>query len=237
MTGAYRHPRKARRTLLLLGPSLAWLLLPAAADAEPILYRFQGQGAGQIGSQPFVGSFAIELHGETDQILDTSNASQIGRSLTGPAAIELDGIGSAVFTASMNVFIAESLFVDVSHLGMGVALSGGDKAIFDLVSTELYGYRLGSQFGPVFVATPNLVNQFNGVPTDLGDLSFSSMSNVTFTATPVPEPSSLVLMLIGLTVLAGRRLSPASGRTRRGRASDSGTARSAPSAPARRRFL
>jgi hypothetical protein len=197
---------RKRSTALLLGLSLAWLLAPIAADASPILYRFEGRGSGLVGSQPFIGPFAIEFLGETGQILDTSSSSQIGRSLTGSSIIELPGVGSATFTATMNIFISESRFFEVSDIGMGVTISnGGRKAIFELTGTELFGYRLDSEFGPFFDTRANLISQFNGVPTDLGDLAFSSMINITFTATAVPEPSPICSLLIGLGILSAAR--------------------------------
>jgi len=197
---------KKRITALLVALSLPWLLVSTAADAGTILYRFEGQGYGLLGSQAFGGPFTIELLGDTGQIVDTSSSSQIGRSLTGPSTIELSDVGSANFTASMNIFISESRFFDVSDVGMGVTLpDGSGKAIFEVTSTDLFGYRLDSDFGPFFATRANLISQFNGVPTDLGDLEFSSMFNITFTATTVPEPSSLSYVAIGLGFLGRYR--------------------------------
>ena len=193
-------PTKTATFLLALG---FWLLLSTSAGANPMLYRFEGRGFGTVGATPFNGSFVVEMIGDSGDIQDTSSSSQIGRSLAGFSTIELPGLGATHFTATMNIFISESRFFDISDIGMGVTFPDDSrKAIFELTGTELFGYRLDTEFGPFFDPSANLISQFNGVPTGLGDLEFDSMINITFTATAVPEPSTAWLIAMGLGFLS-----------------------------------
>ena len=66
-----------------------------------------------------------------------------------------------------------------------------------------------TSIGPIFTARSTAVDQFQNVATSAGSLSFSSITNVTFVANVVPEPSSLALCgvaaLVGLGYAGSRR--------------------------------
>jgi len=182
-------------------------LFSGQAAAIPLTMTFEGTGSGTIGTTPFVdATFLVMLTVETD------NNGYIGGTLI-PATewatttIEIQGIGTATFTTDKRVFCNRS--------AMGVGLIGD----FDLIVVEepsLASYDLTTPFGPTLDVVACCPSQFQNIPTDLGDLSFSALNNVTFLAVssrqdvPMASPLAglaLVLLIAGTGFLALRRLS------------------------------
>ena len=164
------------------------------ANAGTIIYTGTGGTiSGTIGSTSFTdAAFTITTISDTSTVVDLS-ALNSGDPLfvnPGTTSIEIDGVGLAVFTVDeygaffqqVPGYVSAVGFADITSL-LGIAGSFYDPAapVYDLVTTPF------SQDGIFFSAG-------GPFPTDLGDLVIADYDGTfTFTASTVPEPSSLAL--------------------------------------------
>jgi hypothetical protein len=143
------------------------------STATPIWYRFTGIGSGSIGALTFT-QFTIVMLSDISRIVVCPPGVS---SIDGSSTIEMDGVGTAVFEIGTRVFS--------NQYAAGVGLSKAGCEGWDLLDMQeaVFGaYALDTPFGPVTEEEPYAFQQFSGVPTSLGWLTFDFVDYVTFQA-------------------------------------------------------
>jgi hypothetical protein len=170
------------------------------AFCTPITFSFAGTATGTLGGTAFNdASFTVT------SLADTAVVSLVGSTYQVQAitsSINISGFPSATF-------IGATFWRDPQ---------GSGDIIFGNISSGLLGitslfvgleaYDLKSSIGPIFSATDfesSIFHNFQNVPTSQGSLTLIA-SNETFTASVAPEPLSMLLAGLGLTVLLSHRL-------------------------------
>jgi hypothetical protein len=172
------------------------------ATAGTINYSFTGSGSGTIGSTTFTNaSFAVSIDADTADVGYQDSLGALGVvDLSG--TISISGVGVATITESL--FVYDSYGFDFGEIGFGSLDVQGNLITIDEQGVGLENYDLISNFGPI-VGRNLTLRQFQLVATDLGYLSYTSMSDTTFVAklSAVPEPSALLLSAIGFVGILG----------------------------------
>ena len=196
------------RTLSVAGLFLGVLAFVASpAQAVPITYSFAGSGSGTLAGASFTdAAFEALVYGETDDILhpDPTLGAQGMHDLA--ATIEIEGVGLLTFTYPAFIFGGFNYLGNpLGNVGFGTSDGGNLISVFH---STLAGYDLASSFGPLWGWNMSL-SQFEDISTNLGMLTFASMSGVTFEAavgsSQVPEPGLLLLVGTGFACLVGWR--------------------------------
>ena len=183
----------------MLRTLLSILVLSAystTASATPVTYEFSGSGSGTIDGVSFTDAeFSFVTNADTEDIQSDSIVfSQ--ENLTG--VLRVDGFAPATITENVRIFNNFSSEV------VGIGHPGGDLLnVADQQGVGLDTYDLSTSFGPVTTSNP-VFGQFQFVGSDLGDITFSDMTTLTFQATVVPEPNSLVLLCLGVLLVSYR---------------------------------
>jgi hypothetical protein len=201
------------------------------AKASTIIYTVSGIASGKIGAINFTNalvtvSMTADTTGVTSQTFE--GLAPLGVANVGTATVNIPGIGTAAITGCTSTPSCTNstvIYSSVTPLVGFVFLPPQPYVIFGTVdfppstddftglgavgSTALAGYDLRTSVGPisgtpggVFYAENELLH------TTLGDLSFTSnltptMGPGVFTATIVPEPSSLLMLSSGIFLFAG----------------------------------
>jgi hypothetical protein len=185
-----------RKRLFCVSLILAAVVLSAGwARADAVVYTFTGTGAGTVDGSAWSGAFSVVLTGDTTGI--TSSPGPFYR---------LSGLGGTFTEGAVNATLSPSITI-VSSAGLD--LINFFNSTFDnglgLSDPGLAGYNLATSIGPLGPATGgNLTPTFNGgtfASTD-GPIEFTSDRTLTFAATTAPEPSSLLMLAMGLGSLA-----------------------------------
>ena len=206
----------ARRTRIVL-PALALLLLFGApgAKADTITYTFQGTGSGSIGDDSFSHmQFTITVTADTNDISEFtltcgSSPCTILDVPATTATITVDGLTSAI-TSSIGVFDNQTVGVLGLSRITGPGPGGISMDLLDLTDPTFTTYNLMTSLGPVGPLGVGNLPEFNCsagcVVTDLGDLTLTSASKVTFTdPVSTPEPSAILLLGCGALALVALR--------------------------------
>jgi len=183
-------------------------------SATTITFTFAGTGSGDVGGTNFVGGTSFTNQPFTiTAIADTTNITSCGAPCiyvdSTSSTIAITGFSLANVTSGTRVF-------DNFALGYSRAGAGG-KDLLNMADPAFLTYGLSTSLGPIFNAIPIIIvpNQFDCafgcVTSNLGNIEFSSITNVTFNAVTgaagVPEPATLTLLGIGsLAVGIARRL-------------------------------
>jgi hypothetical protein len=187
-------------TILAVSMLGAALLPLSIAAAAPITYVFSGTASGSISGKSFSDvSFTVTA------VADTVNvpAPTAGDITFTPTTVTINNSASSqpVSVADAYVFDNQSL----QKVGFGL---GQDDIQFDDPSFATYNMKTST--GPFFEASDPSIADWVDMPTSKGDLTVTSLTNLTFTATlsgssapsAVPLPSAAGLSLAGLTLCA-----------------------------------
>ena len=177
--------------------ALALLVIAGAeqASAGSITYTFTGTGTGDLGSASFTNAaFTISEVANTSSIVNCGGGIFSVEDLSSTIAVA----GLPVATVISGVRVFDNQTTDV----LGYSRPGCSSLdLMDLSSSAFATYNLATSFGRIFVADPFAVNQFNCnegcVTTNRGNIEFSSIVNVTFTASTTPEPGTVELLGLG----------------------------------------
>ncbi len=172
---------------------------PIALSAESITYTDSFTASGAIGQSSFSDAL-VTITGTGDSTKIVNEGGGIF-ALTLPVTFSIAGVESGTFTDDIQVFANQS---------SGIAGFGDNTNDFALLYTEnpaLSSFNLSSGIGPV--SGSSLFNSFTATlgeavyGTTDGNFSLDSVSNSTFEASPVPEPSSLALLGTGALGVLG----------------------------------
>ncbi|MBZ5634845.1 MAG: PEP-CTERM sorting domain-containing protein [Acidobacteriia bacterium] len=200
---------------------VALLGIATVVGASPIIYMESGTASGMIGGTAFSDvQVQVTVSGDTANVVSgVIEGFAFFGNVSSATTVTIAGIGTAtVSDPSGIVSIPTPVSIDTGFPVLPyVAIGTLDSTLsFDSLtgigvegSNALLGYDLKTSIGPI-TGSPGGI----GYPTSLffhttlGDLSFTANFSPTtvgtFTATLVPEPTSLLLLGSGLALLAGR---------------------------------
>lgn len=182
-----------------IGLAAAVLGLAVGAEtrthAAPIMYTETATATGLLGSRSFTNSL-ITLVATADTI-NVANAGGVFFLVTNDlATVTVQGIGTATFTIATETFSNQM----VGAVGISRQDTGFD--ILDTFNGIFISYNLQSSLGPV--SGTAAFNPGSDFATTLGNFRLTSVSGpVTFQATIIAEPASLVTLGFGLSTVGG----------------------------------
>ena len=170
-------------------------LVPRVARATVNTVTITFTGSGTVGATPFndaANTFTV--------LMDTNNRQQDGSTYfinSSSASVAIEGFGSGDFTFDTRIFVTGGA-AGFSRAGV----TGQD--ILDIFSPSFDGWDLTGPIGPVFEANPYRGPTEN-LGTTLGNVTYTSFRDATFTATPEPTSAAAVWVLAALTGMCRRR--------------------------------
>jgi hypothetical protein len=172
-------------------------VLDASLD-PPIIYTEQAIASGTLGGTTFTDALiTLMLDGYTGTVVP--RGSEFFFNPVGTFTVNVSGIGTATFTDHMEVFDNQGFAPPAAGFAR---LGGNGGSVLDTFNTQFASYDLKTPIGPISGASfirPNLV-----FGTTLGNLQILSAGDSTFTASTVPEPSSLIPLVALGGILACR---------------------------------
>jgi len=184
-----------RAKAVVLAVSVVLLLICGAgqAVADPITITVSGLATGTLGANSFSNSLVtVTFVGDTSGVVTQTDYW----SILGTAKVS-EGNFTASFTDPTTVAFTNNA-IGLFSPAAGVAT--GDGSIFDVVNSIFASYVSPVSFGPI--SGSSFIRPDLTFTTDLGGFNLSAAGDATFTATvtttSVPEPSSLLLLGVGL---------------------------------------
>lgn len=205
---------KTRLASLAAAALLAALSMGSAASAAGFSFSISGTGSGTLGSTAFTNeTFLFELYTDSANFSSAQGIQQFNPLDT--AQVTIGTLGTTVFEIGTRLGYNES-----NNAVFFSRASGSD--LFDFFVDRSGKMDLTADNDPVKGIDVFALNQFRGVATSLGALSFNSSSSVLFGTNggvekPVvsaPTPAAVPLPISGLLLLGGLAV-PASLRLRR----------------------
>ena len=159
------------------------------AAASNITYTEQAVGTGRLGADSFTNALVtITFAGDTANILNYSPGVLVNS--VGTALVSVSGVGTASFTDTLAVFDNQP------EQAFGIVDLTVSADVLYLQNPAFATYDLRTSLGPV--SGPSSVNAEDTFNTTRGGFSLTAAGDVTVTASTVPEPSSLLLLSLGL---------------------------------------
>ena len=185
-------------TTLAISVLGAALLPLSIAAAGPITYVFSGTATGSISGKSFSGvSFTVTA------VADTANvpAPTAGDITFTPTTITIND------SASQSVTVPNGYVFDNQNFQkVGFGLGQDDIQFHD---PSFATYNMKTSTGPFFEASDPSIADWTNMPTSKGNLTVTSLTNLSFTATlgpsapsAVPLPSAAGMSLAGLILCA-----------------------------------
>lgn len=181
------------------------LTSPQVVQAGFVEYTLTTLGTGTVDATSFTRALmTFTVVADASNVVETSPGFF---TLDAPSVqFSIEGVGSGAFLAPTYLQVFPDGNLATVIIGIGAGASEGGFGIFR--SSELAGYNLASAIGPV--TGTSIFADVPSYSTSLGVLSFRPNFESTFTATAVPEPSSLVLCgvagIFGLAVVSRRKV-------------------------------
>jgi PEP-CTERM motif len=169
-----------------------------------------GIGSGSIGTTSFSNStFTITSFADTtNRLLDTSTSAFVYSIDHDSSEIAINGVGTFQFLSKTRTYVNNTK----STVGFSRGPSGSLSALdlYNGLTNPAFGtWDMLSSIGPITGTTKLLQwNDFeSAVQTNAGQLIFNSANNISgsFSATIVPEPSTLTLLALGVVGLVVAR--------------------------------
>ena len=192
-------PRKSVRCFAVVTAMCLFGFASERVQAVPMTYTINATGTGSLGGTAFSDSdFVITAVADTNNIESSdSGFGSIFIVINSNINISVTGIGNGDFTNETQ---------SVSNQGYNVAGFGdnGECLAILYVENPIFGsYDLSSPIGPI--SGSPVYNFFDNAsfPTTAGSFVLTDVSNSSFTAVVVPEPTTF--LLAALALLANRR--------------------------------
>lgn len=195
---------KTKVSLCSTWPVLAACLAAAGVYARPVFggelsYIETTIASGSYNGVAFSGA-AVTLSTVADSNSIIKVSSTFYEDPTGtPTLVTVAGVGSGLLTDQTNLFVNQNIS---SGAAVGIEDFTQTADILDDVNFAFANYNLHGPIGPI-TGTPE-INATVSFPTSAGLLNISSSSAPTFTATSIPEPTSLAGLVIGFGALSVR---------------------------------
>ena len=189
-------------------------ILSGIASAAPIVYTLTTTATGTLGASTFTdASVTVTLTGDTSNIAFGPSPLNAFPVNPGSATIDISGLGTSTFTDSIEILSSFDtlVFGGVSAVVIAQLDNPSGDSVSGIALEEgpaFFGYSLQGPFGPISGSGGAGSGPANIFPTTAGNLQYTiqpSDGPSTFTASLVPEPTSMMLLGAGLLGLIGIR--------------------------------
>lgn len=171
-----------------------------SVKSAPISYIFKGTATGTLNGTPFsTAAMIITAQGDTANVFTESDGRFFNVMLA--TSITITGVGSGTIDS-------EYVFDNPTgqKVGFGVTTIPNCCDIIQQVNGVYGSYDLKSAIGPIAAPANLSLADWVDVPTSLGLMTVTDMSENSFQAVVVPEPCTFPVLAMGLAGLGALRL-------------------------------